>query len=47
MDSTTIDQIRAGRTRLGAADRKALVRHLSRPARYVLHICDLAHLVEC
>jgi anti-sigma B factor antagonist len=46
MDSTTIEQILAARTRLGAEGRKARVRHPSRPARYLLNICDLAHLVE-
>jgi hypothetical protein len=47
MDSTTIDQILAAQARLGAEGRKARVRHPSRQARYLLRICDLAHLVEC
>ena len=45
MDSTTIDQILAARSRLGAQGRKARVRDPSRAARYLLEICDLTHLV--
>jgi anti-anti-sigma factor len=46
MDSTTIDQILAARRRLASEGRMARVRHPSGPARYLLDICDLTHLVE-
>lgn len=45
MDSTTIDQILAARTRLGAEGRTARVRDPSPAARYLLEICDLTDLV--
>lgn len=46
MDSTTIDQILAARTRLEAEGRKARVRDPSPAARYLLKSCGLTDLVE-
>ncbi len=45
MDSTTIVQILAARTRLGAQGRMARVRDPSPAARYLLEVCDLTDLV--
>ena len=46
MDSTTLDQILAAHARLGAKGRTARIRNPSRPARYLLELCELTHLVE-
>ncbi|HET6772415.1 MAG TPA: STAS domain-containing protein [Acidimicrobiales bacterium] len=46
MDSTIINQLARACTRLGPDGRMARVRDPSPPARCVLEICGLAHLVE-
>jgi anti-anti-sigma factor len=46
MDSATLDQILAAHARLGAEGRTARIRNPSRPARYLLELCELTHLVE-
>jgi anti-anti-sigma factor len=45
MDGTTVNQILAVCTRLRAEGRMARVRRPSPPARLVLGLCDLSHLV--
>ena len=46
MDSTTLGQILAAHARRGARGRTARIRNPSGPARYLLELCELTHLVE-
>lgn len=46
MDSTTIVVILRGKSLLAARGRTMTVRDPSRPARYVLGLCDLGYIVE-
>jgi anti-anti-sigma factor len=46
MDSTTIVAILRGKSLLATRGRTVTVRDPSRPARYVLGLCDLGYIVE-
>ena len=46
MDSTTIVAILRGKSLLATRGRTMTVRDPSRPARYVLGLCDLGYIVE-